>query len=266
MLGKLFKYEIKSTARQFLSIFSILIGLSFILKLFNALSTKLDIMLVPDALFMFLYVVTIIGMFIATVIIAIQRFYKNLIGDEGYLMFTLPVDVWQHVFVKTVIAVMWTLAGIIIALLSVLIVAFYGNIFKDISDFLSVAYQSFTMQFGINIYLFAAEIFGIVIIAFTSGYLMIFTAVSIGQLFRSHRVACSVGAYFGLYILNQILSVIGLTVFSHTNQTLWNQFMNNDLRVISSWLFLFIALAAMLSVFAYFICSTYILRKKLNLE
>lgn len=266
MLGKLFKYEIKSTARQFLSIFTVLIGLSFILKLFNTLSTKLNIMLVPDALFMFLYVVTIIGMFIATVIIAIERFYKNLIGDEGYLMFTLPVDVWQHVFVKIVIAVMWTLAGIIVALLSVFIIAFYGNIFKDISDFLSVAYQSFNMQFGVNLYLFAAEIFGICIIGFTSGYLMIFAAVSLGHLFRSHRVACSVGAYFALYILNQILTVIVMTVFSHTNKILWNQFANNDLRVISSWLFLYIAFAGIVSAAAYFICSTYILQKKLNLE
>jgi hypothetical protein len=148
---------------------------------------------------------------------------------------------------------MWTLAGIIVALLSVFIVAFYGNIFKDISDFLSVAYPSVKMQFGINIYLVAAEILGIFIITFTSGYLMIFTAVSIGQLFRSHRVAYSVGAYFALYILNQILATICLSVLSFTNKTLWSQFANNDLRVISSWLFLFIAIAAMFSVAAYFI-------------
>jgi hypothetical protein len=266
MLGKLFKYEIKSTARQFLSIFTVLIGLAFILKLFNTLSTKLDIMLVPNALFMFLYVVTIIGMFIATVIIALQRFYKNLIGDEGYLMFTLPVDVWKQVFVKTVIAVMWTLAGIIVALLSVLIIAFYGNIFKDISDFLSVAEQSFTMQFGMSIYPLAAKILGIFILAIASGYLMIFTSISIGQLFRSHRVACSVGAYFGIYIINQIFMVTVMTVVSRTNITFWNQIANNDLKVISSWLLLYVALYSAVFVCAYFFCSTYILRKKLNLE
>lgn len=266
MLGKLFKYEIKSTSRQFLSIYSILIGLSVILKLFNVLSDKLEIMVLPSALFMFLYVVTIIGMFVITVIIAVQRFYKNLIGDEGYLMFTLPVEVHQQIFVKMVTAVMWTLTGIIAALLSVLIVAFYGNIFTDISGYISIAYNSFKAQFGINMYLFALQIAGISTLALTANYLMIFAAISIGQLFRSHRAIGSVGAYFALYILNQILSVICLTVFSYTNKTIWNQLLNNDLSVISSWLLIFTALAAAFLACLYFLCSTYILKKRLNLE
>ncbi len=266
MLGKLFKYEIKSTSRQFLSIYSILIGLSVILKFFNFLSDKLEIMVLPNALFMFLYVVTIIGMFVLTVIIAVQRFYKNLIGDEGYLMFTLPVEVHQQIFVKTVTAVMWTLIGIIVALLSVLILAFYGNIFNDISGFISVAYNSFKAQFGINMYLFVLQISGIAILALAANYLMIFAAISLGQLFRSHRAIGSVGAYFALYILNQILSVIFLTVFSYTNKTIWFQLKNNDLTVISSWMLVITALAAAFLAFLYFLCSTFILKKRLNLE
>lgn len=266
MLGKLFKYEIKSTARQFLSIYLILIGLSVILKLFNELSEKLEIMILPSALFMFLYIVTIIGMFVVTVIIAIQRFYKNLIGDEGYLMFTLPVEIHQQIFVKTVTAVMWTLAGIIAALLSVLIVAFYGNIFSDISGYISVTYNSFKAQFGINMYLFALQIIGISILALAANYLMVYAAISIGQLFRSHRAIGSVGAYFALYILNQILSVVCITVFSNTNKALWNQLLNNDLNVIASLLLVFAAFAAAFLVCLYFLCSTYILKKRLNLE
>lgn len=266
MLSKLFKYEIKSTSRQFISIYLILIGLSIVLKFFNVLSDKLEIMVLPSALFMFLYVVTIIGMFVITVIIAVQRFYKNLIGDEGYLMFTLPVEVHQQIFVKTVTAVMWTLTGIIAALLSVLIVAFYGNIFTDISGYISVAYNSLKAQFGINMYLLALQIFGIAILTLAANYLMIFAAISIGQLFRSHRAIGSVGAYFALYILNQILSVICLTVFSYTNKTNWIKLLNNDLTVISSSVLIFATLAAAFLACMYFLCSTYILKKRLNLE
>ena len=35
--------------------------------------------------------------FVLTLIIQIQRFSKNLLGDEGYLMFTLPASVSQHI-------------------------------------------------------------------------------------------------------------------------------------------------------------------------
>lgn len=42
---------------------------------------------------------------VVTAVILIQRFYKNLLGSEGYLMFTLPVTVSQHLFSKTIIAV-----------------------------------------------------------------------------------------------------------------------------------------------------------------
>lgn len=266
MLTKLFKYEIKSTARQFLSVYLILIGLSVILKTFNELSEKLEIMILPSALFMFLYVVTVIGMFIVTVITVIQRFYKNLIGDEGYLMFTLPLTVKHHILVKTVTAVFWTLTGIITALFSILIIAFYGSIFSNVSGFISTLYNSLKAEYGIDIYLFALLAGIITILVLAANYLMIFTAVSIGQLFRSHRTAASVGAYFMLYIINQILSVITVSIFSSVNKTLWIRFLNNDLSVVLALSLVFASVAAALLACFYFICSSYILKNRLNLE
>lgn len=44
--------------------------------------------------------------FVLTLIIQIQRFSKNLLGDEGYLMFTLPASVSQHITAKLVVAVL----------------------------------------------------------------------------------------------------------------------------------------------------------------
>ena len=51
------------------------------------------------------YVVLIISISAITLIIMVQRFYKNLLGDEGYLMFTLPVKTWQNVLNKLIFAV-----------------------------------------------------------------------------------------------------------------------------------------------------------------
>ena len=42
------------------------------------------------ALFAVLAAFALLAMLAVIVIVAVQRFYKNLLGDEGYLMFTLP--------------------------------------------------------------------------------------------------------------------------------------------------------------------------------
>ena len=34
---------------------------------------------------------------------------SNLLGDEGHVMFTLPVSIHQHIWAKTLVAVFWVL-------------------------------------------------------------------------------------------------------------------------------------------------------------
>lgn len=41
-----------------------------------------------------------VALFVLTMIVIIQRFYKGLLCDEGYLMFTLPVKPWQLIATK----------------------------------------------------------------------------------------------------------------------------------------------------------------------
>ena len=53
----------------------------------------------------------------ADLIIQIQRFSKNLLGDEGYLMFTLPASVSQHITAKLVVAVLLDVLSVAAAIL-----------------------------------------------------------------------------------------------------------------------------------------------------
>jgi len=55
-------------------------------------------------------------------------------------------------------------------------------------------------------------------------------------------------------------------VFSYTNKTIWYQLQNSALTAISSWMLVLTALAAAFLACLYFLCSTYILKKRLNLE
>ena len=51
----------------------------------------------------------------------LQRFYKNLLSGEGYLMHTLPVRPWQHIASKLIAAVVWTVLSFFVVCVSCLL-------------------------------------------------------------------------------------------------------------------------------------------------
>ena len=104
MLGKLFKYEVKATARIFLPLYFVLIVFAIINSF---MSFNADDFSLPQFITLTLYIFILVGMFVASLIVMIQRFYKNLLSEEGYLMFTLPVKPYKHIISKLIVSVMW---------------------------------------------------------------------------------------------------------------------------------------------------------------
>ena len=92
MLGKLIKYEFKGTARLYLPFFALLVLLTVV----NRLSLQFglgnsEFLEIPAVISMMLYIVAVVAVFVIAMVATIQRFYKNFMTDEGYLMFT-PVS------------------------------------------------------------------------------------------------------------------------------------------------------------------------------
>ena len=89
MLGKLLKYELKATARTFLPLYGAILVVSVVVRLAFSKFEHAD-------LFMGISALTLFGLFVAlavlTLLVIVQRFNNNLLSDEGYLMFTLPVS------------------------------------------------------------------------------------------------------------------------------------------------------------------------------
>ena len=128
MLAKLIKHEFKATARIFLPI----LGTVLVLTGAAALTVKLGgILVLPggtgwggpvlglaSGLLCLLTFIAMMAMMTAAVVVTIQRFYKNLLGDEGYLMFTLPVTPAQHITAKLAVGTVWTLLSLALAVLA----------------------------------------------------------------------------------------------------------------------------------------------------
>lgn len=256
MLGKLMKYEFKATGRIMLPLYAALLGFAIINKIFigtNMAEMNMDFLGgVPALITMVGYFITMAAVFVGTLIITLQRFYKNLFGDEGYLMHTIPVKASQNIASKLIVSMIWTIISGFIAMISVFIMAFEPEIFKEIIEALKMIYP----EIGSNIIVIIEFIIlGIVYLAYE--IMVLYASLSIGQLFKSKKI---LGAFAGFMIINvvqqAIIGTISAIFFANVN------FMN----IVSEYIFLCGIGVSLLFFIALFCITNYILKNKLNLE
>ena len=148
MLGKLLKYEYKATSRYFIGLYIVLALLTIGNKVMITIKATTDIDLkVVDILFgliMVSYIVAIIAITVATFVLILRRFYFNMLKDEGYLSFTLPTTVGQHIASKLIVGITWFVATIVLNVISIFVVTYSKDInyAKGISDLAQELTQS----------------------------------------------------------------------------------------------------------------------------
>ena len=214
MLGKLLKYELKSTSRilPILYVAVLVAGLLFGFTLRfaewtgNAEYTALGItgentnlvLITVLVLFGTLYGILLVAIQVMTLIAILMRFYKNLLQGEGYLMHTLPVETWKLVTSKLLVAILWEVIALIVSLLSALLIGLssgmLGYILRELD--LVEAFRFVSEQMNLNLALF---IFGYVL-SFISGILVFYLCMSIGNLANRNKILFSVLAYLGINI------------------------------------------------------------------
>ena len=91
MLGKLLKYECKSIGRILLPIYALLLVLSVIFGFILRQNSAIPAVQTIQNLLGGFYTMAGFALIAITVGIIILQFYRNLLGNEGYLMFTTPV-------------------------------------------------------------------------------------------------------------------------------------------------------------------------------
>ena len=266
MLKKLMKYEVRATGRMLLPLYGALIAFAIINKIFFLGTAPLSNITseflggIPAAISIFAYGCIMAAVFIVTLFIIIQRFYKNLLGDEGYLMNTLPVATWKNISSKLIVALLWSIVSGFIAILSIFIMVFnieiFSEFFSRLGELLSNAYS----QFGLNPYILGIEIIICGLLQLSMNILMIYSSISLGHLFNKRKILCSFCAFIILnLIMNTLTSIIGSTYTKVIPD------ISNPLTTIHSVILGGIAINLIFFV-AYFIITNYIIKNKLNLE
>lgn len=266
MLKKLMKYEVRATGRMLLPLYGALIAFAIINKIFFLDTAPLSNITseflggIPAAISIFAYGCIMAAVFIVTLFIIIQRFYKNLLGDEGYLMNTLPVETWKNISSKLIVAILWSIVSGFIAILSIFIMVFNIEIFSEFFPILAELLSNAYSRFGLNPYILGIEIIICGLLQLSMNILMIYSSISLGHLFNKRRILCSFGAFIILnLIMNTLASIIGLTYTKAIPD------ISNPLTTIHSVILGGIALNLIFFV-AYFMLTNYIIKNKLNLE
>ena len=288
MLKKLLKNEFKATSRIYIAIYLVFTALLTVerLSIFASSSTVRGegfLFQISEFLAGIVTILTVLGIIalcVTPAIYSIYRFYKNMLSDEGYLSFTLPVTVSQHLWSKVIVSCIWSIVTVLFGCL-------VGGLFLLTLDRLAVFY---VMQFlgdticflhqeaGIWFYVAALLFILTVLVQLVVSFLTYYSAMSIGQCANKHKFLVSVAVYVGFSIATStILQFLNMAILFASQGSIPEriyQFMNSALAshapsiiMCQALCLLFLAGSLVNCLFglAHFLISKHFLTKKLNL-
>lgn len=204
MLTKLLKYEWKTTARVLLPVgggvlaFTVITGVvNAILNRQNGLPALVDFFQAALNMIALLVLIFMLGV---CVFVNVQRFYK-LLGEQGYLMLSLPVATWKHIAAKLICACAWSLISVVYLMgCGCILGGSLGNFSLNLGDGVTLLSPAGAAAFCMVTLLLLALLAGV--------YLEFYLACGIGGQFGQQRLLASIIAYFVLGFAEQILGSI----------------------------------------------------------
>lgn len=288
MIKKLCKYEFRSIGRTLIPIYMAVIAISVIAAITigmniqynrnynNILTNGVGFIYRLQGIFTVVmslaYFAVMVALFVLTVVIILQRFYKGLLCDEGYLMFTLPVKPWQLITSKGITAFVMAILSGIVSCISIFIMLIGSTPYplRVLAELFS--FKNWSIIFGqLNQHvpmwgLYVFEFIILVIVSSLAALYQIYASMAIGHLAKKNKILMSVVAYIAI---SMILSFMGgmFGVFSaFTIQNSRNYLYINAGEVFLQALLIFSIIISIIEFVVFFVITERILSKKLNLE
>lgn len=275
MLRKLMKQELRATARVMgpILLLTLAAAVGGNIAVYHLVESDAAVLNVIGVFLLMAFVAAIAGAFIVSFVLMIQRFYKNLLRDEGYLMMTLPATVHEHVLSKLLVSILWAVATAVTAVLAMFILVFelefVDLIFYDFRELLAQLEFSGLrmMDYAGHAAVFVLEIILMMIVADSCLCLQIYAALAVGHSFSHHKGILSFVAYFGLsiawsFVQNGALHLLNLIVPDGISLGLQNLSPFVAMH-ITMWS---IILIAMIPAAIWYAVTTWFLKNRLNLD
>ena len=149
-----------------------------------------------------LYFLSIIAMAVGTLVVVVLRFYRNLLGDEGYLMMTLPVSREQLVLSKLIVATIWSICSGVLIFLSIMLLIAGSGSFTELVEGIKM-----TTALGFPLGQWITVITITIVVSIIAGILMLYASMAIGPNLLKNRLGGSILAFIIIAVISQILTV-----------------------------------------------------------
>lgn len=274
MLGKLIKYDLKSTTKFLLIIHLFLVAASVFGRVFITGRLDFEMEGVNELLLTLtfvLFIIVFVGVSYGTYIVIAVRFYKNLFSDEGYLTNTLPVTRGMHLLAKTLSGGIWAVIDMFLIFVSTWILLSIPLL----TDTIGAHWDEFIRLLGFggqgDFSLFLAHLTLVSIVGGFCSVISIEASVIFGQLFNSHKVLGAVVSYFAITVVLSVVSTVvmsmtgvlgeNLAVSNASPDSMTFSFAGYMTDLLNATLGLSVATAVIL-----YIASFFILKKRINLS
>ncbi|SCG82570.1 putative ABC transporter, peremase protein [Proteiniborus sp. DW1] len=261
MLGKLMKHELMATSRLLVPLYIALLFISLVNRFVFRLDIGEGILMFFIGFLIFTQVILILAILVTTVLLMIVRFYKNLLSDEGYLMFTLPVNSHQLIISKLTVTLFWLLIS------TIFVVSSFSAAFITSTDASSIINEirkipeELSATFGGNSVILVIELILMIFVSAVTNILVVYASIAIGQLFSKHKIIASLISYVVIYNGLQLIMLLVLVLASFITTNSLN-FTNMFPRTIFPISIIMISLIGAV----FYIITNRIFEKKLNLD
>lgn len=265
MLRKLMKHEFRATGRVMGPLFGLLL-IAAIAARFSVgvlLESSARFLNLLGGLFTTAFVIAIVGVCVMSLVLMINRFRTNLLGDEGYIMFTLPASVHQQIWSKLIVSAVWFIAtGLAVVAAGFILVAQQG-FWLEIRRGFAEIFRHLTAYYAFNGTAFLFELLALIFVGCCVLCLEFYAAMAIGHSFANHKVLYSVLSFLGLQFVMQLLSG-GILVGTNYDFLVVALPSDGVLAMHSVMLTMIVSTAVFGAV--YYVITTMFLKKRLNLE
>lgn len=281
MFGKLIKYELRYLIRIFAPMWAAVLALCVLSRL--TLKPDMDGMMYVEGseailpvIIVMLTVFAIITMMIVATVVLLQRFYKGMYGDEGYLMFTLPVTTGSLVHSKGLSAVLMMTVTEIVTLTGIFIMVSYPQLWFGGDQlgmtipqlwelFIKILEENGLTMLKMLLYVFWGIITALIVML--QSIYLIYLAISVGQLWKTHPVAGAIVAYYVITLLLSGLEQAGVWIVGVNGQDMIMNWMSNGVAYQSALIamLLYTSIKGLILVTVSFFGTKLILDKKLNI-
>ena len=260
MLGKLLKYELKRSARKF---FPLVVGYMIVALIFSLMLRYGESVKSPNFLMIFIvvciaYGIAVGALFTVGFTISLTNFHKTLFTDEGYLMLTIPVKPYYHIFTKFISSVIWSAASMVVFVLSLLLID-PTEYLDSVGDFINALGNGFIEEpltsFLICLY---------TLTLFAGLQIFLYFVISLSNCFK-HKCLAGFAIIFACNMLSSMISNFA------GDLSLWNMiFMPTSRLPATETAFnlrlVFMTMYQFAYILAYFLLTNFIITRKHNLQ